>query len=100
MSLSPPAHPELQQLFSVSSALQAAAGAAAVKIVSGLVVTSVGLAAPSGEQAVSLVHVAAAEEPKKVLVVKETKISTHEKIEKKIEQKSGQAWHKVGVIGI
>lgn len=63
--LSPPAHPVLQQLFSVSSALQAAVGAAAVETVSGLVGTSVGLAAPSGEQAVSLVHVAVAEEPKK-----------------------------------
>lgn len=59
-----PACPELK-LFSASSALQAAAGAGAVKTGSGLAETSAGLTAPSEEQVVSRVHVAAAAEPKK-----------------------------------
>lgn len=62
-SLSSPACSELQQLFSVSSALQAGAGAGAVKIGSGLAVTSAGLAVPSGERVVSHAHAAAVAEP-------------------------------------
>lgn len=58
-----PAHCEL--LFSVSSALEAAAGAGAAKTGSGLAGTSAVPAAPSGERVVSRVHVAAAVEPKK-----------------------------------
>lgn len=66
--LSSPARCELR--FSVSSALQVAAGAGAVKTGSGRAGTSVEPVALSGEQAVSRVHVAAAVEPKKMLVEK------------------------------
>lgn len=52
-------------LFSVSSVPPAVAGVGSVKTESGLAETSVGPAAPSGEQVVSHVRVAAAEEPKK-----------------------------------
>lgn len=80
MQLSSPAHPELQQLFSASSVLPAVAEAAAVKTGSGLAGTFVELAAPSAEPVVSLVRVAAAEEPKIILVmVKRTQRSTHGK---------------------
>lgn len=53
----------MQQLFSVSSALRAAAGAAAVKTGSDLAETSAAPAAPAVEQVVSHVRAAAAVEP-------------------------------------
>lgn len=59
-----PAHSELQQ-FSVSFVPEAVAVADAVKTGSGLAGTSAEPAAPSGEQVVSHVHVAAVAEPKK-----------------------------------
>lgn len=62
-----------EPLFSVVSVLQAAAGADAVRTGSGLAGTSVGPAAPSGEQAVSHVRVAAAAEPKQLLVKRRTR---------------------------
>lgn len=59
-----PAHSEPWWLLSsVSSALQAAAGVAAVKTESGPAGTSAGPAAPSAEQVVSPFHAAAAAEP-------------------------------------
>lgn len=57
-----PACSELK-LFSASSALQAVAGADAVKTGSGLAGTSAGPAAPSGEPVVSRVPVVVAVEP-------------------------------------
>lgn len=60
-ALHSPECPELQRPFSVSSALEAAAGADAAKTGSGLAATSAGPAVPSGQQVVSHVHVAAAE---------------------------------------
>lgn len=55
-------------MFSVSSALEAAAGAAAVKTGSGPAGTSAGPTVPSGQQIVSHAHVAAAVEPKALAV--------------------------------
>lgn len=52
-----------EQQFSASSVPQAVAGVGSVKTESGLAETSAGPAAPSAEQAVFHVHVAAAEEP-------------------------------------
>lgn len=57
--------PAWSELFSVSSVLQVVAEAGSVKTGSGLAETSAGPAAPSGEQVVFHVHVAAAVEPKK-----------------------------------
>lgn len=65
----PPAWPGWQQRFSVSSALQAAAGAAAVKTGSDLAGTSAEPAAPAVEQVVSHVHAVAAAEPKQKVSV-------------------------------
>lgn len=72
-----PGSPELQQLFSVSFAPQAAAGAAVARTESGQAATSAGPAAPSGEQAASLVHVVAAAEPEGFGWTEGTGRSTH-----------------------
>lgn len=63
-------------MFSASSALEAAAGAAAVKTGSGPAGTSAGPTVPSGQQIVSHAHVAAAVEPK-ALAVRGTEKKAH-----------------------
>ena len=88
-----PACRELQQ-FSVSFALRAVAGADAVMTGSGQVGTSAEPAAPSGEQVVSHVLVAADAEPKEVVVERGKGRSIHgQKQRAKVQDR--RAWRRM-----
>lgn len=95
-----PVHSELQP-FSVSSALQAAAGAAAAETGSGLAVTFAAPTAPSGEQVASRVRAAAAVGPKTMLMErgifkKQTVAETHTEREREKRQDNKSMEKQIG----